>query len=323
MKKTSFIYLLPFIVTSVWLVQPAKADYKQAAAYYAQGRYKEAIQEIRQDVDRNPDWEPGHRLLGLCYLGQKNYALAQSSLSRAVQLKSQAFSTYYGLGLAYFNLQRYDECVASLNQGEPFAAKEREPDKERAKLYKLRGSAYFRLNKFADAVNDLTSAIRVNQSDWVDFFMLGFCYLNLDRTDEAIQALEKALSMKPGQNTITDSLGKAYFKNGVAALSAKQYSSAAQWLMKAQQYDPNNGYIYYNLAETYLFEKRYPDAEKALTRSVELLPNSLEAYARLGLVYEKQKKWDLALSAYKKADGISPSKAMKEAIERVTENKKK
>jgi tetratricopeptide (TPR) repeat protein len=323
MKKTSFISFLAFILTAAWFVQPAKADYKQATAYYAQGRYKEAIQEIRPDVDRNPDWEPGHRLLGLCYLGQKNYALAQSSLARAVQLKSQAFSTYYGLGLAYFNLQRYDDCVATLNQGEPFAAKDREPDKERAKLCKLRGSAYFRMNKFADAVNDLTTAIRINQSDWVDFFMLGFCYLNLDRTDEAIQALEKALSMKPGQTAIMDSLGKAYFKKGIAALSAKQYVPAGQLLMKAQEYDPNNGYIYYNLAETYLFEKRYPEAEKALTRAVELLPNNLEVYARLGLIYEKQKKWDLALSAYKKADGIKPSKTMKDAIERVTENKKK
>jgi tetratricopeptide (TPR) repeat protein len=323
MKETSYAYLLAFILTALWFVLPAKADYKQATVYYAQGRYKEAIQEIRPDVDQNPDWEPGHRLLGLSYLGQKNYALAQSSLSRAVQLKSKAFSTYYGLGLAYFNLQRYDECVATLNQGEPFATKEREPDKERAKLSNLRGSAYFRLNKFTEAINDLTNAIRYNQSDWADFYMLGFCYLNLDRIDEAIQALEKALSMKPGQNTITDVLGKAYFKKGVAALSAKQYSPAGQALAKSLEYDPKNGYAYYNLAETYLFEKRYPEAEKALTRSVELLPNSLEAYARLGLVYEKQKKWDLALSAYKKADGISPSKAMKDAIARVMENKKK
>jgi tetratricopeptide (TPR) repeat protein len=324
MKKTPFILLPAFILTTLWMmVQPAQADYKQATAYYTQGRYKEAIQEIRPDLDRNPDWEPGHRLLGLCYLAQKNYALAQSSLARAVQLKSQAFSTYYGLGLAYFNLQRYDDCVNTLNQGEPFAAKEREPDKERAKLSKLRGSAYFRMNKFADALNDLTSAIRINQSDWVDFYMLGVCYLNLDRTDEAIQALEKALSMKPGQTAITDLLGKVYFKKGVAALSAKQYGPAAQAMMKALEYDPKNGYAYYNLAETYLFEKRYPEAEKALTRSVELLPNSMEAYARLGLIYEKEKKWDLALSAYKKADGISPSKAMKDAIERITENKKK
>jgi protein O-GlcNAc transferase len=323
MKRSLFVFFLTSMLSALWLADLAKADYKQAAAYYVQGRYKEAIQEIRPDLDQNPDWEVGHRLLGLCYLGQKNYALAQSSLSRAVQLKSPAFSVYYGLGLAYFNLQKYDTCIATLNQGEPLAAKEKEPDKERAKLSKLRGSAYFRMNKFGEAVNDLTSSIRINQSDWADFSMLGICYLNLDRTDEAIQTLEKALSMKPGQATLTNALGTAYFKKGVTSLSAKQYGPAAQALMKARDYDPKNGYIYYNLAESHLFEKRYPEAEKALLQTLELMPNSLEAYVRLGLVYEKQKKWDPALSAYKKADGISPSKAIKDAIERVNENKKK
>jgi cytochrome c-type biogenesis protein CcmH/NrfG len=53
------------------------------------------------------------------------------------------------------------------------------------------------------------------------------------------------------------------------------------------------------------------------------MPHSLEAYTRLSLVYEKQNKLDLALNAYKKADEISPSKSTKDAIARVTDNKKK
>lgn len=323
MRICPLVCLVAFILVASGYVEPARADYKQAATYYNQGRYKEAIQEIRQDLDRSPDWEAGHRLLGLCYLGQKNYALAQSSLARAVQLKSPAFSTYYGLGLAYFNLQKYDNCIAVLNQGEPLAAREREPDKERARLAQLRARANFQMNRFGEAINDLTTSLRINQADWMDFFMLGFSYLNLNRTDEAIQALEKSLSMKSGQTAVTDSLGKAYLKKGVDALSAKQYQSAAQALSKARDYDPKNGYVYYNLAECHLFEKRYPEAEKALIQAVELMPGSLEAYTRLGLVYEKQKKWDPALNAYQKAESISPSKVIKEAIERVTENKKR
>jgi tetratricopeptide (TPR) repeat protein len=148
------------------------------------------------------------------------------------------------------------------------------------------------------------------------------CYVNLNRSDEAIQTLEKVQAMKPGQSSVTDTLGKAYFKKGVAALSAKQYGPAVQNLLKAKDYDPRNGYIHYNLAEAYLFEKKYSDAEKALTQSASLMPRSMEVYARMGLVYEKQKKWDQALTAYRKAEAISPSKSIKESIERVTENQK-
>src|SRR4029434_11356281 len=67
---------------------PLRADYKVAVTYYNQGRFDKAIQELKPELDQNPDWEFGHRLVGLSYLSLKNNALAVSSLTRAVQLKS-------------------------------------------------------------------------------------------------------------------------------------------------------------------------------------------------------------------------------------------
>jgi tetratricopeptide (TPR) repeat protein len=318
MKRSLATYLLGFALISMWLVQTAKADYKQAVAFYTQGRYDKAIQELKADLDRNPDWEPGHRLLGLSYLGLKNNALAANSLKRAVELKSPAFSTYLGLGKAYFYMKNYDGCISALNQGEPLAK-----DADKPALYKFRGSAYFKTNRFSEAANDLTNALRANQSDWGDFFMLGTAYYKLNRTDEAIQTLEKAISMKPGESSILEPLGVLYLKKAVAALSAKQYPAAMQALVKAKEYTPREGYVYYNLSEVYIFEKNYPEAEKALNQAADLIPQSADVYAKLGFVYEKQKKWDLALNAYKKADGMTPSKTIQDAIARVIENKKK
>jgi tetratricopeptide (TPR) repeat protein len=323
MRKSPLIGLIVAIAGFTVLTAPVWADYKQAVAYYNQGRFNEAIQELKPDLDRNPDWETGHRLLGLCYLRLNNNALAVSSLSRAVVLKSPAFATYYGLGEAYFKMEKYDNCITALNQGEPLASKERDPEREKSRLYHLRGSAYYRLGRWSEAADDFINTIRSNQADWTDYLMLGDCYYKLNRTNEAIQALEKVQSMKPGQSTTADLLGKAYFKKGVATLSEKQYQPAVQNLLKAKDYDPKNGYIYYNLAEAYLFEKKYPDAEKALAQAIDLLPRNPDVYGRMGLVYEKQKKWDLALTAYKKADEIAPAKWFKDAIARVNENKKK
>jgi len=300
-----------------------KADYKQAVAYYYQKQYAQAIQELKPDLDRNPEWESGHRLLGFCYLGLKNNALAENSFKRAVLLKSAVFSTYYGLGQAYFNLQKFDSCISALNQGEPFIANEKDPDKEKAKLYRLRGSAYYRMERFSEAANDLTNALRISQTNWADFSMLGIAYFKLNRLDEAIQSLEKSLTMKPGEGATAEVLAKAYLKKGVSALSGKQYGAAVQAMLKAKDHDPKNGYIFFNLAEAYLFEKKFLDAEKALNQAADLMPGSRDVYERMGFVYEKQKKWDLALAAYKKADGISPSKITKESIARVLENKKK
>ncbi|HYK88060.1 MAG TPA: tetratricopeptide repeat protein [Acidobacteriota bacterium] len=307
----------------VLLLRTSYADYKQAVQYYYQGKYDKAIQELKPDLDANPDWETGHRLVGLCYLNLKNNALAVSSLTRAVQLKSTAFSTYFGLGQAYFNMQKYDYCVLALNQGEPFLAKENTKDQDNLRygLYHLRGAAQYRLGKYNDAANDYTAALRIKQADWVDFSELGFAYYSLNRFDEAIQALQKAASMKPGQAAVTETIGKAYFRKGVEALKVKQYSQAVESFTKAKEYNPSDAYISANLGEAYIFQKRFPEAEKALAQALVALPNSADVYMRMGLAFEMQKKWDLALNAYKNANQLNPAYGQKD-IDRVTENKK-
>jgi len=140
-----------------------QADYKEAVALYSRGEYEKAIQELQPDLEKNRDWEFGHRLLGLCYLNLNNNALAASSLSRAVDLKSSSFSTYIGLAQAYFNMKKYSDCIEALDRGEPIAAKDKNPEANRAKLYRLRGLAHYRLNTFDEAISDLTRALRLNQ----------------------------------------------------------------------------------------------------------------------------------------------------------------
>ena len=311
------------VLLLLFLAAPAFADYKQAVAYYMQGRYDKAIQELKPDLDQNPDWEFGHRLAGLSYLKLKNNALAISSLTRAVTLKSKAFSTYLGLAQAYFNMQRYDSCVDALNQGEQFVAAEKEPEKERYKLLQLRGYANYQLLKFNEAVNDLQAAIRISGTDWADYSQLGISLYNLKRDDEAIQALQKALSLKSGHTVTAEYLAKAYFRRGISSLSAKQYDQALDFLRKARDYNPKDGYIYYNMAEAFVFQKNFSEAERALNQALEIMPRSAEVFQRLGLVYEKQKKWDLALTSYQKAYDINQSQGLKEAIDRVNELKKR
>ena len=323
MKRYFFIRLLFLLLFVTAAVSTALADYKQAVAYYSQGDYNRAIQELKPDLDKSPDWESGHRLLGLCYLNINNNALAVSSLSRAAELKSPAFATYFGLGQAYFNMKRYGDAISAFDKAEMLVAKENNPEAEKSKVNIFRGTAYYVTGKFSEAVKDLHEAIQANSSDWTMFFMLGASYFNLNRTDEAVQTLEKAAAMKPGEAAVGDILGKAYLKKGVQALSDKRYRDAVQNLLKAKTYDPNNGYVNYNLGESYVFEKRYAEAEKELTAAGVRLPDNAGVFTRLGFVYERQNKNDQALKAYRKAYELNPSQDIKVAMDRVGGNIKK
>jgi tetratricopeptide (TPR) repeat protein len=310
-KLTATLLLAAFLFFACLGVE-ALGDYKLASAYYSQGKYQKAIDEIKSDLEANPDYEFGHRLVGLCHLALKNNSLAITSLSRAVQLKSTTFSTYLGLGQAYFSLERYDKCVEALNQGDPFAK-----DMDRYRLLRLRGSAYYRQQKYAEAINDIKAGLQFSVGDWSDHSTLGISYYRLDRIDEAIQALTKALSMKPDHGPSNEILGKIYFKQGVTALSAKQYDRALGLFRQALERNPKDSYVYYNMAEAMLFLKKYAEAEKALGQALALNPKSSEAYQRLGLVYEKQRKWDQALASYQKAAEIKPSSALAKDIDRL------
>jgi tetratricopeptide (TPR) repeat protein len=324
MEKHSLLGFMILALTIAILISPsARADYKQATANYIQGKYTQAINDMKGDLEKNPDYEYGHRLVGLCYLRLGNAALAVTELSRAVELKSNAYSTYFGLGQAYFAMKNYNNCISNLDKAEPLAAKEQNAEKLKTDLYALRGKAYYAMAKFDPAVKDLQNALRGNQSDWMSYNILGDAYLKLNRLDEAIQTLEKAHSLKSDNSSITESLGKVYRKQGIDAFSGKQYDLAVKALLKAKDYIPKDGYVFYNLAEAYRFQKNYPEAEKTFAQAATLMPKNADLYERMGIVYENQKKWDLAIDGYKKAAELNPArKEIKEAIDRVTENKK-
>jgi tetratricopeptide (TPR) repeat protein len=317
MKRLAAFFIFSALI--VIAATPAAADYKQAVAYYKQGRFDKAIQEIKPDLDKNPDWEFGHRFVGLCYLNLRNNALAISSFRRAVQLESKSFPTYQGLGQAYYNLQRFEDCLAALDQGEEFAKE----SQDQYNLHHLRGSAYYRQERFEETVRELTAAIRIKASDWTDYSQLGVAYYQLSRYQEAGDALLKALALKPRHNVTMEYLSKTFFQQGIEALSNKQYDDALESLNKAKEYNSQDGFIHYNLAEAYLFQENYEEAERALNQALDLMPRSAEVFQRLGLIYEKGKKWDLSLNAYQKANELNPSPALEEAIARVTELKKR
>jgi tetratricopeptide (TPR) repeat protein len=325
MNKSSLAGLSVLVLASVFSIRFAMADLQkeivdQASAYYKEGKFTEAIEKLTPIVKENKEWEPGHRIMGLCYLGLKNYAMAEEQFSQAEGLKSQAYQTYYGLGQARCFQKKYDSCITALTTA--LRLSEKESDKLKASIYELRGKAFYQTKKYDDAVEDLTKAVRVNQSDGATFKMLGFSCLNQNRIDEALQALEKAHSMNSGDASINEALGKAYLKKGADALQNKDYAEAERLLLKAKGYNPKDGYVYYNLGEVYKFQKNYTEAEKELTQALAILPQSAEVYRDLGFIYEMQKKWDPALTAYKKAEEIKSEQWVQDAIKRVTENKK-
>lgn len=311
MRRVTLVLLLVFL-TQGYL----KADWKQAVAYYNQGKYEKAIEEIKPVVEANPTWETGHRILGLSYLNLKRYEQAESSLARAVQLKSTAFSVYLGLAEVYAKLEKFNKVPEVLTAGEPYA---KSPSSEQMySLRHLRGSAYFRQKRYSEAARDLAEAVKLKPNDFSDLYQLGASYYFAGRYNDAITILSKADAMKPGDTTLHSLLANSYQKQGAADLKSKQYAKAVSDLTKAAEYNQKDGAIYYNLGTAYIFLNKYDEAEKALMRARELLPNNPDILDRLGFIYEKRKQYAKALDTYQKAYQLKRDPQIKASIDRVT-----
>jgi tetratricopeptide (TPR) repeat protein len=321
-KNRRTCFLITVLVAAFFSMSTVgMADYKQAVIYYTRGQCDKVIQEVKPDLEADPKWELGHRLLGLCYKKTKKYDLAVAELTRAIELKSPAFSTYMGLGEIYWEQNKFDKTAEILGVGEKYLkpSDEEQVKDIRYRLYHLRGSAHYRQKKYADAVRDLTQALRLNSNDAADFSQLGISYYHLGKYEDAIAALGKATSIKAGDRTSTEFLARCYQKRGETSLKNKQYKQAVEDLNKALGFNSTDGSIHYNLGLAYLLMNNYDAAESALMKAAELLPNNADTFQQLGYIYEKKKQYNKALDAYKKAYGLKKDPQVKAGIERVTQ----
>jgi hypothetical protein len=140
------------------------------------------------------------------------------------------------------------QCLTGVN----LAAQEQEPAR-RKQTQQVRGSP-FPMNRFTEAVNDLTLRAD-NQSDWVDFSMLGICYLNLDRPMRRFKPWK--LCRWPGQGAILDTSGRRTSGGGECSICDEVRPGCAS-APEGPDYDQMATFI--TTRGIYLF-KRYPEAK--------------------------------------------------------------
>lgn len=93
---------------------------------------------------------------------------------------------------------------------------------------------------------------------------VGYTWADQGRNlDKALEYIEKAAKLKPGNGYILDSLGWVYYKRGELDLAAKH-------LEHSISLEPNDPYIYSHLGDVYFDLGRYPEALKAYRKAFDL-----------------------------------------------------
>jgi tetratricopeptide (TPR) repeat protein len=162
-------------------------------------RYEEAV----EDLSRAIAFEPGNAevltLRGQAYLANRNTASAIKDFSRAIELDPRSVLAHLGRGLANLKAEAYDEAEADVTHA-------LELDPRSALAFAYRALVYKATAQPDLGAKEIEKAMRLEPERPEVLWAKGEIEEALGRTDEAIDALRKALVRRPGMREASDVL---------------------------------------------------------------------------------------------------------------------
>jgi len=174
------------------------AGYEALGYFYSsQARYEEAAQQFERAISLAPDDPHGYRSLGGIYIYMGKYAQAIETLRKAIALypTTQAYSN---LGVAYFNLRKFEDSVAAYEH----ACTEQAPDYiacgNLARAYYWTQNGRARSAQFYQrAIRLAEERLKVNPRDGDPHIMMASYYAMLADKPHSMQHLQEALALHP------------------------------------------------------------------------------------------------------------------------------
>jgi tetratricopeptide (TPR) repeat protein len=174
---------------------------------------------------------------------------------------------------------------------------------EDADAYYKQGLAYKAEGKSDQAIEALERAVAANPKHYMAWASLGNLYKTA-RQDipKAVAAYEHAASGLKKDKVVWENLGMAYFRN-------KQEDQALKALITASTLDPNDADIRGNLGTVRRQMHDYPGAIVDLEVAVKLKPDDAQFANNLGVAYRFAKRDDDAIKIHQKAIALAPDNA--------------
>ncbi len=147
-------------------------------------------------------------------------------------------------------------------------------------------------------------------------YNLAISYLRLEKTTEAINILERAISLKSDVPELYLALAEAYFRLG-------ENDKAETMFKKALELQPDNYRIYYDLGIIYYKNDRLEEAIASFEKAITLNPEFSSAYYQEGLAFIKQGNFPRAVEALEKFLRLEPQAKEAAQVKLIIEELKK
>ncbi|MBD2336641.1 tetratricopeptide repeat protein [Calothrix sp. FACHB-156] len=221
-----------------------------------------------------------------------NYHQALDSFYQAAALEPQNPQVLYGLGLACYRLERYQDAIGYCNQALTI-----EPNYILALA--RRGLTYKELEQIQLAQADFEQVIALIPQDAGDWHGRGIALNGLERYEEAIASYDKAIEIKPDYRN-------AWYSRGITLSNLGRYEEAIASYDKAVEIKPDYHIAWNNRGNTLSNLGRYEEAIASCDKAIEIKPKEHLAWHNRGNALWNLGRNQEAFAAYDKVIEIKP-----------------
>jgi Tfp pilus assembly protein PilF len=230
---------------------------------------------------------------GVAQLGEKNYAQAEASFKKALEINPKFAPAYLGLA----DTRQLQGDVSGAGE---FLRKAVAIAPENAPVQTAWGQYLYSQKQFVEAEKAFQKAIQADPKAAVPHTQLGDLYLlALNRPGDAVAAYRASLALNPSDV-------RANFMFGTALLAVGKTGEGEAQLVKAQAMAPTDMVIRKAVADLQLRQGELDAAMANFHKTLEIAPNATWAQIGIGDVFRQQKAYDRAISAYRGALNQNP-----------------
>ncbi len=344
--KSATVFALALLCAGAATV--VEAGWEEGVAAFKAGNFAQAAREFQAFVEERPDVYQGHYMLGQVLLKLDRSQEALTHLRKAYQLDSGNVGVQLALGRAYLDVGRYADAAGLL--GKINTSELQKP--QQAVVYQMLAMALEKSGDSDRALGQLAKAARVSPNDATIQYQYGAAALKAGDTGTAVAALGKAVQIDPrdaakqqtyaqallrqGRTSQGSAKNQAYVKAASAAqrvvaagasydnlmllagaqLGAKQYDQALTTLKRAEGMRATDWLPQFYMGQAYTQKAQYLSAVSSLKQALDKASTDKDrvtVWKQLGFAYEKQKSYQDAIGAYRRAGDTA-------SVARVEEN---
>jgi Tfp pilus assembly protein PilF len=170
----------------------ARSVYERGLKDLEEGRTALGLSALQEAVALDPDSPLYHNVLGVLYLNLKRNPEALDELKRAVDLDGTYGSALHNLGVAYATTGKWDEAIRAYNKALSLPTYGNLEG-----TYNNLGWAYYNLDRLQEAEEALRLALKLDPKMVAASYHLGLVLLKAERRDEAKAEFRRARELAP------------------------------------------------------------------------------------------------------------------------------